>query len=85
MRRYEAQREVRIPVDHSGPRPTGGIAGSRWGVKCLHAQFADTAAGNQNPIGSDVAIAVEPLDCVTPCVHAPDGVPVRDPEWREPS
>lgn len=85
MRRYEAQRNAGLSDDHGGPRPSGGIAGSRWGVKCLHAQYADTAAGNENPIGSEVAESVEPLDCAMACVvSGDDGVAVRNPEWREP-
>ena len=84
MRRYEHQRDVRIDPDHEGPRPSGGVAGSRWGVKCLHAQYADVAAGNVNPIGEGVAEDIEPLDCASACVHAPDGVVVRNPSWAEP-
>ncbi len=84
MRRYESDRERMIPPDWGGPRPSGGIAGSRGGVKCLHAQYADTAAGNENPIGIDIATQIEPLDCTVPCV-----IPTRDgaasnEEWTEP-
>jgi uncharacterized protein len=84
MERYEADREARIPPDHPGPRPTGGVGGSHGGVKCLHAHYADHAAGNQNPIGAGVAADVEPLDCVEPCVEEVDGIVVRNPAWVEP-
>ena len=84
MNRYAEQRSRRLPADHDGPVPTGGVAGSQWGVKCLHAQFADTAAGNTNPIGAEVAAEIEPLDCASACVHVSDGVVVRDPSWVEP-
>jgi len=50
------------------------------GVKCLHAHYADHAAGNENPVGAVTAPFVEPLDCTVPCVV--DGE--RNPAWREP-
>ncbi|MFM8383097.1 MAG: DUF501 domain-containing protein, partial [Actinomycetota bacterium] len=34
--RYAAERDAEIPADHVGPRPSGGVAGTRTGVKCLH-------------------------------------------------
>ena len=59
----------------------GGVAGIRGeGVKCLHAHYADHAAGGDNPVGEWVAPRVEPLDCEMPCVA--DGL--RNTEWREP-
>lgn len=79
-RRYETDRDALIPSDHSGPRPTGGVAGLGKGIKCLHAHYADTAAGNQNPVGSLVASWVESLNCVMPCVV--DGE--MNPKWVEP-
>lgn len=78
-RRYEAERDSRLPADVS-PRPSGGVAGATAGVKCLHAHYADHAAGNANPVGSAVAMWTEPLDCTIPCVI--DGV--RNPQWVEP-
>jgi len=84
MRRYESDRDKLIPTEWDGPRPTGGVAGSRGGVKCLHAQYADTAVGNENPIGAEVATRIEPLNCTVPCiVDTEDGV-VLNPAWSEP-
>lgn len=74
--RYAEERDAAIPPDAS-PRPSGGVAGSGAGVKCLHAHYADSAAGNLNPVGSLVATWIEPLDCVIPCVV--DGA--RNPAW----
>ena len=96
MARYESTRDELIPDTWDGPRPSGGIAGSSGGVKCLHAQYADTAAGNVNPIGEGVAERIEPLGCLVPCVVAstddPEGQSaatrtgaVRNPEWVEPA
>jgi uncharacterized protein len=53
--RYKAERDARIPVDHVGPRPYGGVAGTRQGVKCLHAHYAWFLAGGPDPIGAWVA------------------------------
>lgn len=84
MSRYAQTRKSLIPEGWDGPEPTGGIAGSSGGVKCLHAQYADTAAGNENPIGGEVAQRIEPLVCIAPCVAEVDGVAVSNPEWVEP-
>lgn len=79
-RRYGAQRDALIPPDHQGPVPSGGVAGLTQGIKCLHAHYADIAAGNDNPVGAVVAGWIEPLNCATPCVA--DGE--RNPLWEEP-
>ena len=39
--RYAAERDSAIPKDHTGPRPHGGVAGTRVGVKCLHAHYSN--------------------------------------------
>lgn len=49
--RYEAERNAAIPGDHDGPRPSGGIGGTRLGVKCLHAHYAYFLAGGDDPVG----------------------------------
>ena len=49
--RYAAQREAELPADHSGPRPCGGVGGTRQGVKCLHAHVAWFLAGGDDPVG----------------------------------
>ncbi len=82
-RRYAAERDRLLPAG-SGPRPSGGVAGSTGGVKCLHAQYADHAAGNDNPVGELVAPWVEPLDCTEPCVHEVEGRVITNRRWREP-
>lgn len=85
MERYRRERDALLPADHEGPVPRGGVGGSSGGVKCLHAHYADTASGNDNPIGASVASQIEPLDCTVPCVAEVDGTTVRNPEWSEPS
>jgi hypothetical protein len=80
--RYAAERDGLVPAGVE-PRPSGGVGGARAGVKCLHAHYADYAAGNPNPVGEATAPWVEPLDCSVTCVVASDGRAVRNPEWRE--
>ncbi len=82
-RRYAAERDALLD-DGEGPRPSGGVAGARGGVKCLHAHYADLAAGNDNPVGAAIEAVVEPLRCPLPCVIPSEGSFVRNPAWREP-
>ena len=49
--RHGAERDRALPVGHSGPRPSGGVGGTRQGVKCLHAHLAWTLAGGDDPVG----------------------------------
>ena len=49
--RAAAERDAAIPPDHHGPRPSGGVGGTRRGVKCLHAHYANHLAGNDDPVG----------------------------------
>jgi hypothetical protein len=66
-------------------RPSGGVGGSSGGVKCLHAHYADFAAGNDNPIGRDLHGAIGEPRCQAPCVAVVDGKLQRNPDWREPT
>ena len=84
MGRYEVARQALVPEGWTGPVPSGGVAGSKGGVKCLHAQYADTAAGNENPIGDDVASRIEPLGCTVPCVVEGADGPESNQAWTEP-
>lgn len=57
--RYAAERDALIPRDHRGHRPTGGVGGTRRGVKCLHAHFAHHLAGRRDAVGEWVARQLE--------------------------
>lgn len=81
--RYATERDAAV-LEGSERVPTGGVAGSARGVKCLHAHYADHAFGNENPVGEMVAPWVEPLDCTLPCVVGEGGRAVRNDRWREP-
>jgi hypothetical protein len=50
-RRYAAERDALLPADHAGLRPSGGVGGTRRGVKCLHAHYAWYLAGGDDPVG----------------------------------
>jgi hypothetical protein len=52
---YAAERDAALPPDHHGPRPHGGVGGTRAGVKCLHAHYAYFLAGGDDPVGRWVA------------------------------
>ena len=58
-RRYAAARDARIPAEWAGPRPSGGVGGTRQGVKCLHAHLAWWMAGGDDPVGAWVAQRLE--------------------------
>jgi uncharacterized protein len=49
--RYAAERDAALPAGHEGPRPSGGVGGTRVGVKCLHAHYAWFLAGGDDPVG----------------------------------
>ena len=52
---YAAERDAAIPAGWDGPRPGGGVGGTRVGVKCLHAHYAWYLAGGSDPVGMWVA------------------------------
>ena len=54
-RRYGEERDAALPAGHTGPRPSGGVGGTRRGVKCLHAHYAWFLAGGDDPVGRWVA------------------------------
>ena len=54
-RRYAAARDAALPPTHAGHRPSGGVGGTRLGVKCLHAHYAWHLAGGDDPVGRWVA------------------------------
>lgn len=54
-RRYGLARDALVAPGHLGPRPAGGVGGTRTGVKCLHAHLASWLAGADDPVGAWVA------------------------------
>ena len=53
--RYAAERDAAIDPTHIGPRPFGGVGGTRVGVKCLHAHLGWWLAMGDDPVGQWVA------------------------------
>jgi hypothetical protein len=60
-RRYAQERDAARPRDWTGPWPTGGVGGTRAGVKCLHAHYAWFLAGGDDPVGRWVGGQIAPL------------------------
>jgi uncharacterized protein len=50
--RYAEERDALLPSEWQGPRPTGGVGGTRQGVKCIHAHVAWWLAGGDDPVGT---------------------------------
>ena len=48
---YAAERDAALDPAHIGPRPSGGVGGTRTGVKCLHAHLAWWLTGADDPVG----------------------------------
>ncbi len=49
--RYAQERDALVKPDHVGPLPTGGVGGTRKGVKCLHAHLAHYLATGEDVVG----------------------------------
>ena len=68
---YAAARDAEIPPGWDRPRPSGGVGGTRVGVKCLHAHYAWFLAGGDDPVGRwvdarlDRTSRVAAIDCGT--------------------
>jgi len=78
---YVADREAATP-DDMPYKPHGGIAGTREGVKCLHAHLAHHWGGGDNHIGREVANRIGALDCAHACaVIDDDGNVDKNPQW----
>ena len=56
-------------------RSWGGVGGTRRGIKCLHAHYANHLAGGDDVVGASVAHAVEPIH---PAADAAERVAVID-------
>lgn len=64
---YAAERDEildRLPLDPDH-RPSGGVGGTRTGVKCLHAHYAWWLAGGPDPVGEWVSDHLHEVDYPT--------------------
>ncbi len=59
---YARRRASRV-VRHDLVAPSGGVGGTRRGVKCLHAHLANYLAGFADPVGEIVASLVDVSGC----------------------
>lgn len=62
--RYRAERDAELEQAGVEPahRPTGGVGGTRVGVKCLHAHYGWWLAGGDDPVGQWVADHLNEVD-----------------------
>ncbi len=60
--RYAERRRAAVNL-HDGPQPSGGVGGTRRGLKCLHAHVANFLAGHDDAVGALVVseIRVPPM------------------------
>jgi hypothetical protein len=77
--RYAAERDADLPAGHDGPRPSGGVGGTRVGVKCLHAHYAWYLAGGDDPVGEWTATRLAE-DGLRPAVAPPPPSPAAGRE-----
>ena len=61
---YAAERDAALPAGYAGPRPHGGVGGTRKGVKCLHAHYAAFLVDGTDPVGEWVAAHLQPASAV---------------------
>ena len=59
-----AARRSRATVRREGAQASGGVGGTRIGVKCLHAHLANFLVGADDPVGALVANEVGVPDLV---------------------
>ncbi len=76
-RRYESERDAAIDPDHAGHRPSGGVGGTRIGVKCLHAHVAHHLATGNDAIGEWTLDRVPAGTPGTPPGHHPTRTPTN--------
>lgn len=50
--RHGRDRDSMVAPGHTGPRPSGGVGGTRIGLKCLHTHYAWYLAGGDDPVGA---------------------------------
>jgi uncharacterized protein len=81
--RYASERDAELPVDHAGPRPSGGVGGTRTGVKCLHAHYAWHLAGGDDPVGRWVAERLARADALRVLFDDGSITVERGDRWRE--
>lgn len=65
-----AERRRRATVRANGAQPSGGVGGTRVGVKCLHAHLANFLVGASDPVGELVAHEVDLPELVIEDVRA---------------
>jgi len=65
---YAERRRERL-VRRDLVAPSGGVGGTRVGVKCLHAHLANYLVGAHDPVGALVAASIELPELDVACDH----------------
>ena len=55
----QAERDALVPDGHTGPSPSGGVGGTRQGIKCLHAHYANYLMDDSDVVGQWVQARLE--------------------------
>ncbi|MFN8016004.1 MAG: DUF501 domain-containing protein [Acidimicrobiia bacterium] len=61
-KQYELKRESEISQNYDGPKPTGGVGGTRRGVKCLHAHVANYLVNKNDEVGQWTIDQIEKMN-----------------------
>lgn len=61
IERAHAEYALERGQDHPGAEALGGVGGTRTGLKCLHAHYANHVAGGDDEVGAWVAERIEPV------------------------
>ncbi len=72
-----AQRRDEMIDRPDRPRPSGGVGGTRQGLKCLHAHLASWLAGFDDPAGALVAAELDLTGVTRSAPVTTDGPPVE--------
>ena len=59
--RHKIERDLLILDSYEGPRPTGGVGGTRKGVKCLHTHVANYLASGDDKVGEWALTEIEKI------------------------
>lgn len=78
---HAAARDQLLPDGHDGPRPSGGVGGTRQGVKCLHAHYANFLAEGTDVVGAWVEDRLTERDSAFDPTEP--GI-LSDPDWAAP-
>lgn len=63
--KHNLERNYLIPENYDGPKPTGGVGGTRQGIKCLHTHVANLLASGDDLVGQWTLNEIEKMKLET--------------------